>query len=90
MDIKIEILHVDTIPKELKIGQKYHVSWAAKGCVWVLKGFYNNGDVDLETLKTKRTIRTASSSLRLLNEDALKAANERIQKLYAKQLKLDL
>lgn len=88
--METKILEVDTIPKELKIGQKYHVSWAAKGCVWVLKGFVNNNQVELQTPKTKRKIYTNVNTLRLLNADALNAAHERIRKLQPKQIALDL
>lgn len=37
-----------------KIGGKYHLSWANRGCVWVLIEFLPNGKCKLRTPKTKR------------------------------------
>jgi len=80
----IKILPQDLIPQELKIGQKYHVAWAPRGCVWILKGFVGNNQVEMETPKTKRRMQTASSSLRLLNHDVKLAALKRTNKLKSK------
>ena len=73
------ILEIDRIPKRLKIGQKYHCSWAQSGCVWVLKGIGSTGIVLLETPKTKRQIEAKAQDLRLINSDALIEAKKRIQ-----------
>jgi ferredoxin-fold anticodon binding domain-containing protein len=76
----VEILEEDTIPQELKIGQKYHCSWAnSKGMVWVLKNINGNQAI-LETPRTKKEIQTNVNHLRLLNKDALRKATLRIKK----------
>lgn len=76
----VEILEEDTIPQELKIGQKYHCSWAnSKGMVWVLRDIAGN-KATLETPRTKKQIQTNVNSLRLLNKDAREKAKLRIKK----------
>ena len=65
---EIEILEIDTIPKQFVTGRKYHCSWAnQKGMVWVLEGIYNN-QADLVTPRTKRKIQTHVNNLRELNK----------------------
>lgn len=77
----------DRIPDGFNIGQKYHVTWAAKGCVFVLKSFLPNWMVEIETPKTKKVHRTSVSSLRLINKDAKQKA---IKRLKDAQIKLEL
>lgn len=75
---EIEILEIDTIPKKLISGRKYHCSWAnQKGMVWILEGVYNN-QADLITPSTKRKIQTHINNLRELNKYSLENALNRI------------
>lgn len=86
--IETTILEIDRIPKQLKIGQKYHCSWASSGCVWVLKGMGSTGIVLLETPKTKKQLEAKASDLRLTNADALAEAKKRIEKRNGMQLSI--
>jgi len=77
---QIEILDVDKIPKELKIGNKYHCSWASsKGMVWILSKVIRD-KIILKTPRTGKTILTEAKSLRLINKDAKQNAIARINK----------
>lgn len=77
---QIEVLEIDRIPAELKIGEKYHCSWASsRGMVWVLKAV-SNYQATLETPRNKRLINTHINHLRVLNKIALKNASKRIKK----------
>lgn len=74
----VEILEIDTIPKEFIVGRKYHCSWAnQKGMVWILEGVYNN-QADLITPKTKKRIQTHVNNLRKLNKYSFSNALQRI------------
>lgn len=75
---EIVIKEIDRVPMYLKIGNKYHCTWASPGCVWVLKGIGSNGTVLLETPKTKKQLETTASSLRLTHKEALEQAKKRI------------
>ena len=83
---EIEILDIDRVPTELKVGTKYHCTWAtSKGMVWVLKGWSMNNQAILETPRTKKVIYTNVNNLRLINKDAKQMAIKRIHKLKIKQ-----
>ena len=76
----IVILPEDTIPKQLVIGNKYHLSWASnKAMVWVLKS-YNSTHAFLETPRTKKQLSSKITDLRELNKQALQNAQKRIKK----------
>lgn len=76
---EIEILDIDRIPKELKIGTKYHCTWASHpGMVWVLKSIHLN-QATLETPKSKKIIYTHVDYLRLVNKEARQEAKKRIK-----------
>lgn len=79
MNKDIIITEDDRVPDGFNIGQKYHVIWAAKGCVFVLKSFLPNWMVEIETPKTKKVHRTSISSLRLINKDAKQKAIKRLK-----------
>jgi hypothetical protein len=71
----------DKVPKELKIGQKYHCTWASSSAmVWILIGISNNNQAILQTPKTKRIVYTHINNLRLINKDAEQAAKIRYKK----------
>ena len=75
----IEVLEIDRIPSELRVGQKYHCTWASHpGMVWVLKSVYLK-QATLETPRTKKIITTNVDFLRHINKDALQRAKKRIK-----------
>ncbi len=39
-----------------KIGKSYHLAWAHRGCVWILKDILSDGKCKLETPKSKKTL----------------------------------
>ena len=77
MQIKVEEL--DFIPLKLEIGKKYTLSWAQPGCVWILKGIGPTGDVEMETPATKRKIIAKANDIRLLMQDAILKAKNRLK-----------
>jgi hypothetical protein len=87
----IKILEIDREPKILTLGQNYHCTWAAKGCIWKLTGFVNSNQVELTTPRSKRKIYAKPSDLRLTESAAVVEAKKRIVKELEKtQLKLAL
>jgi hypothetical protein len=79
--VVIDILDIDKVPTELKVGTKYHCTWASHpGMVWVLKGWSQNNQAILETPKSKKIIHTHVNNLRLINKEARQAAIKRIKK----------
>ena len=82
----VEVLDIDKVPAELKVGAKYHCTWASKpGMVWVLRGWSMNNQVILETPRTKKIVHTHVNNLRLINKDARQAAIKRIKKQKRKE-----
>ena len=53
------------------ISHKYHVSWAAKGCVWRLIDIQGENAI-LQTPKTKKRITANLSDLRHIRRNAYK------------------
>ena len=53
-------------------GNKYHLAWAHKGCVWILIGICEDNPLKgvVMTPKTKKKSIVWLSDLRLLNETA--------------------
>lgn len=83
----ITILEKDRLVDEPKIGQKYHVNWAANGCVFILTSFKPNYMCEIKTPKSNKVFTTSCSSLRLLNKFAREKA---IKRLKDAQTKLNL
>lgn len=54
-DKKADRADFDKVVKP-KIGKSYHLAWAHKGCVWVLKEILDNGKCKLMTPKTKKIL----------------------------------
>ena len=77
MQIKVEEL--DFIPLKLEIGKKYTLSWAQPGCVWILKGIGSTGGVEKETPAIKRKIIAKANDFRLLMQDAILKAKNRLK-----------
>ncbi len=59
---------ISNIPNKFNLGQKYHLSWAQPGCVWILKGIGSTGEVLLETPKTRKQLTAKAADLRLTNK----------------------
>ena len=76
---KIKVEERDFIPLKLEIGKKYTLNWAQPGCVWVLKGIGSTGDVEMETPATKRKIIAKANDIRLLMQDAILKAKNRLK-----------
>jgi len=69
---RLPMIDTDYIPKQLIIGNKYHLSWAAsKAMIWVLKEIIGS-KVILETPKTKRQLVSNHTDLRETNSNAYK------------------
>ena len=77
MQIKVEEL--DFIPLKLEIGKKHTLSWVQPGCVWILKGIGSTGEVEMETPAIKRKIIAKANGIRLLMQDAILKAKNRLK-----------
>jgi hypothetical protein len=74
-----QIIDEDYYPLVIKEGEKYHCSWAPRGCVWVFSGLTgSNGEVELFTPKTRKRLVTNRNTLRNTNANARKQATQRI------------
>lgn len=60
-----EDMEMITRPQDY-IGKKVHLSWARRGCVWVLLGITDNGYCVLETPMTGKLIASLTIHLRKL------------------------
>lgn len=45
------------------VGNKYHLTWAHRGCVWILKEVLPNGKCKLMTPKTKKILTANTADL---------------------------
>jgi len=76
---KTKILDEDLKVDQPIQGEKYHTSWAKRGCVWKFTGFDAGGMCLLETPKSRKLIKTSITSLRHINRNALNNAQKRLK-----------
>ena len=63
--------HIYEVTNKPEIGNKYHLSWASKGCVWKLVEICaDNIYCYLQTPKSKKIIKAKIVDLRLLKPTA--------------------
>lgn len=70
----------DRIPKELKIGKNYLLTWGRKGQLWKFMGVYKSGNrmVLMQSTKYKNMVRSSRESVRNTEADSLSCAIARL------------
>jgi len=74
----LPLQEIDFIPRTLKIGNKYHLTWAKGSCVWILEQVVGN-TAYLITPKSKKRLTSDINTLRCTNKEANQNAKLRVK-----------